>query len=124
MFRLVRLYIYIYTGTGSVLHTNARFPICSQLDPVPAPAFLRAVEVASQGLSDADMTQAVLEVLAVPGSGVSASDPPGLIRALFSHLDVSGEVGGGGSALLRPRASIFKYLNSSCGPVILSAHSS
>ena len=69
--------------------------ICSQLDPVPAPAFLRAVEVACQGLSDADVTQAVLEVLAVPGSGVSASDPPALIRALFSHLDVSGEVRGG-----------------------------
>lgn len=59
---------------------------------MPASAFLSAAEVSCRDLSDTDVAQAVLEVLAVPGSGVSASDPRVLFQVLFNHLDVSGEV--------------------------------
>ena len=61
---------------------------------MPASAFLGAVDAASSGLSDEDLAQAVLEALAVPGSGVTSEDPQAMFKMLFSHLDVSGQVGG------------------------------
>ena len=60
---------------------------------------LAAAEAACQGLPDADVAQGVLESLAVPGSGITASDPVSMFRVLFGHLDVSGQVGRDG----RPR---------------------
>ena len=61
---------------------------------MPASAFMGAVDAASLGLSDEDLAQAVLETLAVPGSGVTSEDPLTMFKVLFNHLDVSGQVGG------------------------------
>ncbi|KAG1676159.1 hypothetical protein FOA52_005000 [Chlamydomonas sp. UWO 241] len=61
------------------------------LPPMGSGEFAGLAQSATEGLSDEEVAQGVLEVLACRSIGLAGSEPSDLLRALFRHLDASDE---------------------------------